>query len=501
MTRIVFLSLLAAPVLATLALGACAKSDDGPLQVSLIGDPAILDQAQAVRLALPAQLVRSATGEGLVGLDAQGRVVPALADRWIVTEDGQSYIFRLRNGVWPGGAPITGESAAAALRRALASLRGTALGLDLAPVGEVRAMAGRVVEIRLSSAMPDLLSLLAQPELGLPFKNKGAGPMTLERSPKPSGDKASALATLDPIPPEKLGLPAEEGWQRRARTLRVRIEPAARAVRRFDEGYADVVLGGTADTLPLVKTAGLSRGTVRLDPVIGLFGLAFARADGFLADPANREAIAMAIDRETLLGEFNVAGWEPSTRIVSPDVEDDLGTIGERWIELDLAARRQTGLARVARWRSEGKSAPVLRIALPPTPGGTIIYDRVRDDLGAIGIGTRRVGEDAAAELRLLDSVARYGRATWFLNQLSCVAKRAVCSAEGDARVKEARSAPDAASRAALLAEAEAEITAANGFIPFARPLRWSLVRADIVGFAANPWGFHPLLPLALAPR
>ena len=489
--------MLAAPVLATLALAGCGRRDDGPIQVALIGDPKALDQPGAVRLAPPAQLVRAATGEGLVGLDAEGRVVPALADRWIVTEDGQSYIFRLRNGVWPGGAPITGESAAAALRRALAALRGTALGLDLAPVDEVRAMAGRVVEIRLSSAMPDLLALLAQPELGLPYKNKGAGPMTIDR-PNTNG---AAIATLDPIAPEKLGLPAEEGWQRRARTLRLRVEPAARAVRRFDEGYADVVLGGTADTLPLVKTAGLSRGTVRLDPVIGLFGLVFSRADGFLADPANREAIAMAIDRDALLAEFNVAGWEPTTRIVSPDVEDDLGTIGERWGELDLAARQATGQARVGRWRAGGKSAPVLRIALPATPGGTIIYDRVRDDLGAIGIGTRRVDEDAAAELRLLDSVARYGRAAWFLNQLSCAAKRTVCSAEGDARVKEARSAPDAASRAALLAEAEAEITAANGFIPFARPLRWSLVRADIAGFAANPWGFHPLLPLALAPR
>lgn len=489
-------SFAAAAILVAACLGGCSKRDDGPLQVSLIGSPEALKQKQAVRLAPPAQLVRAATSEGLVGLDAEGRVVAALADTWIVTEDGQSYIFRLRNGTWPDGTTITGETAATALRRALAALRGTALGLDLAPVDGVRAMAGRVVEIRLSSPMPDLLTLLAQPELGLPYKNRGTGPLSLER-----GKGTDAVATLDPIPPEKLGLPAQEGWQRRTRSLQVRIEPAARAVRRFDEGFADVVLGGTADTLPLVKTAGLSRGTVRLDPVIGLFGLAFMRADGFLADPANREAIAMAIDRETLLGEFNVAGWEPTTRIVSPDVEDDLGTIGERWGELDMPARHATGLARVERWRAEGNPAPVLRIALPATPGGTTIYERVRADLGAIGIGTRRVGENDAAELRLIDNVARYGRATWFLNQLSCAAKRAVCSAEGDARVKEALSAPDDATRAALLAEAEAEITAANGFVPFARPLRWSLVRADIVGFAANPWGLHPLLPLALAPR
>ena len=32
--------------------------------------------------------------------------------------DGKSYIFRLRDGTWPDGSPITGETARAALRRA-----------------------------------------------------------------------------------------------------------------------------------------------------------------------------------------------------------------------------------------------------------------------------------------------------------------------------------------------------------------------------------------------
>jgi len=129
------------------------------------------------------------------------------------------------------------------------------------------------------------------------------------------------------------------------------------------------------------------------------------------------------------------------------------------------------------------------------------ILTRLRADLGAIGLGVKRVGERDPADLRLVDSAARYGRATWFLNQLSCAAKRAVCSAEADGKVAEARNALDGEARATLLTEAERMITDANGFIPLARPLRWSLVRGDIAGFAINPWGVHPLLPLALAPR
>ena len=477
-------------LLVSLLLGGCGRRDDGPVNVSVIGGSDAFVQMRGLRLSPAAQLLRAATTEGLVGFDAEGRVVPALADRWIVTEDGQSYIFRLRNGQWPDGSAITGESAATALRRTVAGLRGTPLASDLAPVDEIRAMAGRVVEVRLSTAMPDLLDLLAQPELGLAWKNRGAGPMKLIRN--------GGVAELAPIPPELLGLPAEEGWSERVRPLRIRPEPAAAAVARFDEGYADVVLGGTVDTLPLVKTSGLSRGNLRLDPVIGLFGLAVVSRNGAFAAPDYREAIAMAIDRDALLAEFNVGRWAPTTRIVSPDAADDRGALGERWTGLDLAARQRIAAQRVAQ---SGDRGHAVRIALPATPGGTIIFAHLRTDLAAIGLIATRVGETEGADLRLFDAVARYGRVAWFLNQLSCAAGRAVCSPDGDALVGEALATPDLPARAALLARAETQITAANGFIPLARPLRWSLVRGTITGFANNPWGLHPLLPLALTPR
>ena len=474
----------------SLLLGGCRRSDDGPVNVSVIGGSDAFVQMRGLRLSPAAQALRAATTQGLVGFDAQGRVVPALADRWIVTEDGQSYIVRLRNGLWPDGGAITGESAATALRRTIAGLRGTPLARDLAPIDEIRAMAGRVIEVRLSIAVPDLLDLLAQPELGLAWKNRGAGPMTLIRN--------GGVAELAPIPPEALGLPAEEGWNERVRPLRVRPEPAAAAVARFDEGFADIVLGGTVDTLPLVKTSGLSRGNLRLDPVIGLFGLAVVSRNGLFAEPEIREAIAMAIDRDALLAEFNIGRWAPTTRIVSPVVADDQGAVGERWTGIDLAARQRLAAQRVALAVDRGR--PV-RIALPATPGGTIIFKHLRTDLAAVGLTATRVKESESADLRLFDAVARYGRVAWFLNQLSCSAGRAVCSPDADALVAEALTTHDPQARAELFVRAETLITAANGFIPFARPLRWSLVRGAIIGFSNNPWGLHPLLPLALTPK
>ena len=203
------LSRIIAALVLAFALAACGKGDsDRPVEVVVIGAPGAAFIA-GPRLSPAAQLLRNATLEGLVGIDEQGRVIPALADRWIVTDDGQSYIFRLRDGTWSDGSPITADSAAAALRRALTPLRGTALGRDLGDLSQIRVMAGRVIELRLAQPVPDLLQLLAQPELGLAYRGRGNGPMALRRN----GD----TARLIPIAPEKRGLPAEDGWNGRFR--------------------------------------------------------------------------------------------------------------------------------------------------------------------------------------------------------------------------------------------------------------------------------------------
>jgi oligopeptide transport system substrate-binding protein len=476
-----------------LALSACGRSRDGTLAIAVIGDDSALKET-GQRLSPPGQLLRSATHEGLVGFDEQGRVVPALADRWIVTDNGQSYIFRLRDGTWPDGTRITADAAATALRKAIGGLKGRGLGLDLAAIDEVRVMADRVIEIDLSSPVPELLTLLAQPEMALLWRGKGTGPMV-------RGESENDAHVFTLIPPEQRGLPKQPDFARRARKIALTFAAPDKAVALFNDGYADVLLGGRIDTVPLAGSIGLTRGNVQLDPVIGLFGLMVDSTQGFLGAAANREALSMAIDRDALIGRFNIGGWQPTTRIVSPDVEDDLGTIGERWQGMSVEERQAQGAARVAAWKAGGKAIPTLNVAMPGGPGSKLVFEQLRTDFSRIGLSIRRVGERDRADLRLVDIAARYGRATWFLNQLSCTVHKAVCSPVGDERVAEARKSTDPAARAALLAEAEAEITAANGFMPIARPLRWSMVRSGTSGFAANPWGWHPLPPMAWLPR
>ncbi|MEO6717039.1 MAG: ABC transporter substrate-binding protein [Novosphingobium sp.] len=473
-------------------LTACTNRQDSTVEVVAIGSPET-DFKTTGQLSTGAQLLLGATAQGLVALDEQAQVIPGLADRWIVTDDGLSYIFRLRDGNWPDGSTLTAESARAALRSAINGLQGSALARDLADISDIRVMTGRVIELRLTHPRPELLMLLAQPELGLLQRGRGGGPMQIKR------DKNVAILSL--LDPEELGLPAVPNWQDRTRELHLRALPASVALARFNHGEASVVLGGTIEQFPLVDAAGLSRGTVQLDPVIGLFGLAVVHDDGFLADPANREAIALAIDRQGMIAALGFSGWTPTTRIVASGIEDDPGGVPDRWATMGMAERQALATARVARWR-DGKAEPVhLRLALPQGPGADIMFARLAADLARVGLVAVRVGLDEAADLRLIDAVARYPRIGWFFNQLSCEGQRSLCSDEADALADQADSAPDPATRSALLSRAETKLTEANVFIPFGPPIRWSLVRGDTTGFVANPLGYHPLMPLAMRPK
>lgn len=473
--------------IAMVLLHGCGSADDsGVVRVALIGERDAPFET-GLRLSPPAQQVRAATVEGLVALNENGAVVPALAERWIVTDDGMSYIFRLRNSDWPDGKPMTAEQVRDALRKALRDLSGTSLGLDLAPVSEVRAMTGRVIEVRLSSAVPDFLQLLAQPELGIFHKGSGTGPMTL--------DRAGNAARLSLLPPEARGLPTSEDWREGSRVLAIRALPSRAAVAAFAAGEVDLVLGGTIIDLPLAPTGPLSRGTIRLDAAQGILGLRVLRPEGLLAEAARREALAMAIERDTLLGPFNIAGWIPSTRIAPVSVVGEAAT--ERWANISIEQRRADARRRIGGFTGDR----TLSVALPEGPGGDLLLREIAADWREIGVTAVRARDGEPADLELVDSLARFGSRRWYLNQFACAVRRVLCDPKADELVQAANREPDPASRATLLAEAETRLTAQQAYIPLGAPVRWSLVRGDIQGFVENRWAVHPLYPLALAPR
>lgn len=473
------------------AVSACGSgAGQGEVEIAIFAESDELVQP-GLRLSSAAQHIRAATNEGLVALDPSGQVVPAIAERWIVTDDGLSYIFRLRDSNWPDGEPITAQDVRILLDSAIARLDGTSLGLDLAKVVEVRAMTGRVVELRLSGPMPDFLRLLAQPELGFVHDGAGAGPMVASR------DEESGIVRLSALPPQERGLPAGGDWEELARGLTVRAAMGQEAVDAFTSGEVDLLLNGRIATFPLAQLGPLSRGTVQVDPALGLFGLVFRNDEGLLADPASREAISMAIDRQDVIQSFGLGGWRETNWIVPHDLFVPQVYPANRWNDMTLEARQAEARRRIAAWEQASGEEAEITVGLPEGPGAVLLYRQLSESWQAIGLSAKRLPPGEGADLELRDRLARYSSPRWYLNQFHCSLEVGLCSPEADALVLQSLSLRDPEAKQALLAQAHVELMEAEVFIPLGAPVRWSLVRGAVDGYLANQWGVHPLFPLS----
>lgn len=470
-------------------LSACSGGGDETVTVSLIGRNNAAFAPVNSDMPWAARQIRTATEQGLVAQDAKGRIVPALAERWIVTDDALSYIFRLRNTSWRDGRDVTANQVAALLQARIKAARKGALAPDLMAIRDVRAMTGRVIEVRLNYTNANLLELLANAELSLGDAKRGGGtgPMVAHRS---GSLYAMRMIPVDRDTNERLYRAISQ-----SPTLLVRSEPAAMAIGRFNEGYSDLVLGGRLEHLLLVDGSGLSRGTLRLDPVSGLFGLQVMSDSGLLAEADLREAIAMAINGPAMAELFNVTGWTEGPRLLPANLTG--GVTRQRWPDTERSALLAVAAGRVANWTAARGAPAPLRIALPDGAGGRMMLVALKRDLRAIGLDAVAVKLGQPADLRLVDEIAPVDSPLWYFGQLSCARQR-LCSDSADAMVEAARQAPAGEDRSGAIRNAEQALLDAGYFIPLGQPVRWSLVRGNVRGFEINARARHPLPDLAL---
>jgi len=468
-----------------LALGGCwggmGQQEDAPVAVSVIGGAIAGGDPSGGALSTPQRVLLGATAQGLVRFDAAGQIEPGLAERWTVTRDGRSYIFRLHEAEWPDGQPVTAEQVVRLLRRAMAPGSRNPLAPFLVVVDEVVEMTPQVIEVRLSRPRPDLLKLFAQPELAL-FRTGvgGSGPFVAEKK----GNIGLLLRpALDPAQAANADAPAP----RPGGHVLLRGGGAALALSRYQLGRVELVLGGTFTDWPIIGIAGVAPEAIRIDPALGLFGLAVVERKGFLADAANRAAVAMAIDRAALTHAIH-PDWQPTETILATQYDSAAAPAAPAWGPLPLDVRRENARNQVRAWQRAHAGPVVVRIAMPAGPGSRLIYSYLAVSLQSVGITAQRVDLSDTADLRLIDAVAPYDSGRWYL-ATACV----LCSDNVAALIAAARDAPDLAQRAGAIAAADTALTADTAYIPISQPLRWSIVSARLTGWQGNTRAWHPL--------
>src|SRR5256885_2218445 len=171
-----------------LAPAGCKQQPAGAVSVPAIGgEPKLRDPALGP-LSAPDAVLVGGVAQGLVRFDASGNIVGGLAERWNVSDDGLSYIFRIASTKWSDGRPVTAPQVAKLLKRAIAPRSKDALRDPLGAIEDIVAMTDRVIEIQLSAPRPNLLALLAQPELAVIKGGQGTGPFSLAPNQPAAGE-------------------------------------------------------------------------------------------------------------------------------------------------------------------------------------------------------------------------------------------------------------------------------------------------------------------------
>ena len=327
-------------LLGCLVLGGCGGGA-GPveesrvLQRGLPSDPETLD-AQKARSVQAAEVLRD-LGEGLLGYSPTGELVAAAAERWEISDDGLVYRFHLRpTARWSNGDALVAEHFVLGMQRlvdpataafyaqminavenAAAIVRGEKPPETLG----VTATDAQTLEIRLERPTPYVLALLTHPS------TFPAHPASLEAHgdafARPGRLVSNGPFSLDAwIPGSVVALRRNaQYWNDAATKLdgvnyHVLVQDTTE-LNRFRAGELHITSTVPPDSFAQIRAEYGSQ--LRIAPYLGVYYYGFNLAKPpFRDNPALRQALSMAIDREQLAlkvtgrGEAPAYSWVPA---------------------------------------------------------------------------------------------------------------------------------------------------------------------------------------------
>ena len=452
-------------------------------------------------------IVADAVSSGLTALDAEGRVVPGLAQSWRVFDEGRSIVFRLRPTHFPDETPIKASHAVSVIESARRGRAGPQVRDLLSGVTRVSAPLDTVVELRLSTPQPELLELFATPQLAIrqPGRRAAVGPFLVKRETGKAGEDNKAAGIRLVRNPGYFGAETVK-----LNSAVVHSQPVEDAIRRFNRGETQLVLGGGLDGLTSARVTARRDALLLETPRSGLLLLVnYRRAP--LGERNVRRALQLAINRDGLaqtqfgtqaaapllsLSATNIAGYAPPR----PD-----------WADLPFASRQLEAERLITEAAQAHGIGPLcFVVAVTDSPAETRMLTAVAADLAAIGVELKLARRSPEAHLKAVREgdfdLALLRRDTpidsplpFLLPNLCNRNRHGICLPEADKLVAESRTAATRAERLAKLAAAErlwAEDGAAIGLV---QPIGWSLVSRRVSGIAPNPGGSHALRHMEFA--
>ena len=512
-------------LLGIVAACGCAEKPAGPpdtLNRGLSSDPESLDYHKA-RSTQAAEVLRD-LGEGLVGLSATGEIVPAAAERWEISDDGLTYTFHLREGLrWSNGETVTADHFVAGLRRLvdpstaafyaqfivdIENAAGITTGdIPVSMLG-VDAPDVRTVRLRLVQPTPYLISLLTHPST-FPI-HPGSLAEHGDSFARPGKLVSNGAYKLDAwVPGSIVSLKRNEHYWNNAATAidavnyHVVVQDTAE-LNRYRAGELHITSAVPAEAFAQVRANYGSQ--LHVAPTLGLnyYGFNLTKPP-FKGNPALRQALSMAIDREQLTAKAIGRGEAPAYSWV-PNGVNNYEPPRSSFAELSKEERNQLA-RRLYKEAGYGHENP-LRIELRYNTNdvhqktAVAVQSMWREVLGFEATLINEEFQVLMANMRQAE-VTQVFRSSWvgdyndahaFLSVLqseNAANMPRYASAEYDALLERAASQVDPEQRKLYLEEAERVMLADHPVIPLYFFVAERLVSADLQGWGDNVLDYH----------
>ncbi|QEL12881.1 peptide ABC transporter substrate-binding protein [Kushneria phosphatilytica] len=500
------------------------------LRIDNEGEPGSLDPQQSNNL-WDSRIQRELF-DRLVDYSAEGELVPGLAERWEVSDDGLTWTFHLRDAQWSDGQPITADDAVYSLRRLLSPAMANQNANLYYPIVNARAintgklapeqlgvkeLDAHTLQIRLEQPTPWFLQTMAMSEAApLPrhyieantqWINPGetvvSGPFRLAEWASQSKvvlQKNPRFYAADDVAID--------------RAVFYPIDNSGAALRRFRAGDLDISYSSVPSTRFDWVREHLGK-SLRSGPLNAEYFYMFnLRHDSPLADKRVREALNLAVRRNVITGQILGMGQQPSYWLVP---HATAGDVRSRMAFADMPMEER--MARAQKLMQQAGYGPDHPLSLTLRYNTSEDHKKIAIAIAAmwkpLGVQVKMVNSEAAVHYASIQQgdfqVARYGMVATvndpfdFLGSYASGGSAARSSGyhsdRYDELIEQGNRTLEPQQRAEVLGQAQQLLLDDYALLPIYDYVTHHLVSPQVRGWQSNAMDIHPLRWVSLAPE
>jgi oligopeptide transport system substrate-binding protein len=492
----------------------------GTLRVANMGEPASLDPHK-----VSGTWENDIVGDMYIGLTTENQKaepVPGVAESWTVSEDGKTYLFKLRKSVWSDGAPFTANDFVYSMQRILlpetaaeyASLLYIIEGAEAVNKGEaaaetlaVKAIDDYTLEIKLTGPAPYFLALLTH------YTAYPVPRHVIEKHgnlwTKPDNIVVNGpFKLVEWIPNTHVKLTKNDKyWDTGSVSLDDLVfytqEDRAAIQKRFRAGEIDVATDFASDQIGWLKEN--MPDETRIAPYMGVYYYPINSSVEPFTDVRIRNALSMSINREAIVDKVLKTGELAAYSFVPPGVAyyDSPATV--EWKDVPIAVRQKKAKALLAE-AGYGPDKPLeFTLRYNTSENHKRIAVAVVSMWKAIGVKAELFNSEVKvhyADLKLGDFqvaragwIADYNDAQNFLYLLETRTGAnnygRYSNPEYDKLMLEAEVTSDLVKRAEMMLMAESFVMRDQPVIPIYHYVSKALVSTKVQGYLDNPQHIH----------